>query len=340
MALEVLPTGGMIMPKKSRGWCIVCKRPIEKDHLCDTCGSIMLGCIAAPFAVLFLAVLISIFSEKVADKVVLPLISVLWFVALVIIVGRAIRAGAVASLLSGVLRLVRNVVAIIGILAAIYTACYGIGLVLVHFGLLQTEDVKAAKLHAESVEFRQPIVDAMRYKTESLRGHLVYPPHSLVVYEHVDPNVWWDEKGSSYHHACPTEWLSRKRNDVKLVALLSRGKTEEIGRYEPSGATAQATTWNVDFVDLATQSIVARAHIVHSDPQTVWALSPLEHIFEPGPWSPASENEVVSAIEETVSFGNSVKTEISPSHVQLILFLAALAVAGVAAILLLMHKCV
>jgi hypothetical protein len=179
---------------------------------------------------------------------------------------------------------------VLGILGAIPLSLK-IGLFLARSGEAET-----AMLHHDSLELGGAIHVAMGCTRESLRGHLVYPAHTLVVFTVVDQNVFWDEQASSYHYACPSEWLATKKDDVKLVVLVSRGATVEIGHYWPGGSSAYMTTWNPVFVDLASRSIVAKGKIAEYDPDWPSLLDWRNHESRP------TGDEVVSTIRGTVNF--------------------------------------
>lgn len=102
-----------------------------------------------------------------------------------------------------------------------------------------------------------------RYSAKSSGATVKYPPHSLVVYAPKDGAEvdWSKQELRKYHYECPREWLATTKQDVKVVALVTTGKREIIGHYEPGSDLAYKTTWDVTFVDLAAERVVAVAHV-------------------------------------------------------------------------------
>lgn len=132
---------------------------------------------------------------------------------------------------------------------------------------------------------------------------MTYPLHSLVVYKfgHDPPQVdWLDEDRRAYHYACPREWLARTKEDIKVVALVDWAKSDLIGQYSNAGGPAYTDTWNVVFVDVSENHVVATAHIKETDPTTRDNLFGRDHNSRP------TESEVVSAIRHTISFAQTV----------------------------------
>jgi len=139
-----------------------------------------------------------------------------------------------------------------------------------------------------------------RHTHKKLDHPLAYPEHSLLVYapdsSPESPPKWGSDE-RRYHYKCPRGWLATSTKEVRLVVLVTRGTEEVIGRYEPSGRTAYATTWNVVFIDLATHCIVAWNEINMTDPSSPGILTE-------GHWSLPTAGAVISTIESDVSFTN------------------------------------
>lgn len=205
------------------------------------------------------------------------------FIAAAALIVLALLFQAIRTLFSGRFRLATRgvwiVPAALGCIVALWS------------GMAQRYWSEKIKTDAVFETFHDVIETAHNYGSESLGGALNYPSHSIVVYS-------FDSSGGSYHRACPREWLATTKEGVRLVILVSRGNLERIGRYEPTGVTAFETIWNVVFVDLSSQHIVARTSIVERDPSTVGPTSLLDRDHS----SPPTESEVVSAIQKTVTF--------------------------------------
>jgi hypothetical protein len=139
--------------------------------------------------------------------------------------------------------------------------------------------------------FDQAIEVARNCKLESLRDQLNYPPHSLVVYS------FDSHHGGRYQLACARNWTATKKEQVRLVVLVSRnGPIKVIGHYEQSGIAAFEGKWGVFFIDLDLRQIVAKSELTERDPPRIPNFSGQSAIQEP------NEAEVVSEIQKTVHF--------------------------------------
>jgi hypothetical protein len=142
--------------------------------------------------------------------------------------------------------------------------------------------------------------------------HLKYPKHSLVVYKVLTDNkpTIWDTQGDpdlykpnhemiyeDYHYNSPSEWLASKKSQVKLIVLVSVGKTEVIGYYQNTGGIpAHKTTYNLSFYDVKTGTIVAKRIIVLFDTDTLNTLD----FSNSESWP--SNSQVIEQIRNTITF--------------------------------------
>ena len=272
--------------------CFFC-RTSSPDSWCKICTIIIGIILFGMFPILFLILIIqAIFhlSENTVTRIIFTTWPTIVCSGIIAIVFRTIRG---RGLIGGTAKMGRLLFR--GLLVIFIAEAIGFAIFLSINLLDKHEQAIASEF---SLKFKDLVLVASRYTAETSDKSLVYPAHSLVVYRPDASGERADEEQCSYHYGCPKKWLATTKEEVKLVVLVSRGNEEATGRYEPTGVTAFKQNWNVVFVDLATQRIVARALITEYDPKVVSAMN----MFDRNHSSLPMKSEVVSAIQNIVSF--------------------------------------
>ena len=278
------------------GRCRICSRPVANKGECAVCICLILGSFVSVFPGMWaLYGLLSILHINAPGSLLLLVPALLFFPCLCIITifVRAARVKGREGLAAVLKGATVNFLLPMALLFAIYLCVQGVGWIFGQFTAMNDG--------SDALKFKEPVTTAMAIKWENPNRPKVYPLHSLVVFSSPvriqdKPMQISDEdftRGSdwNYENACPGEWLARKKEEVKVVAVVGAVSSRVIGTYMPSNQ-------EVALVDLDNQSIVGK--------QLIYERDPAERSADPwsGSWSaqPPSNQEVISAIRKTVFF--------------------------------------